>query len=232
MLGVSGLLSAVEKPMSLGRFQFPFLASAVCALVVSSVPAQADHNSDQSQPQSGAPAQKIWQAEMPDQPPQVEKHPTRHKLMAVAKGLKQELATSLVDTAKDAAFVFSVQDIDPYDETKVPKNKPYRMLDMQLVDGTIASLIKYPDGSGRINGGFADGTVFIPDGNHQYLVKYPNGARGRMEKVGNAYKIYRPDNSITTISRDGNGKYEMTNDKIGYMGEAVPDETGLTYELK
>lgn len=214
--------------MTSGRFQFPFLASAVCALMACSAPAQGQEGQN-----STPPPQKVWQAELPDQPTSVKKH--NHKLISmtknVAKGLGKELGTSITDMGKDAALVFSVQGIDPYDE-KAPKNEPYRLLDMQLVDGTTAYVVKYPDGSGRIQGGFADGTVLIPNGN-EYLVKYPNGAQGRLDKSQNGvYTLYRPDNTTTTFKKEDGGSYSITNSKIGYMGDAVPDETGLNYNFQ
>ena len=54
---------------------------------------------------------------------------------------------------------------------------------------------------------------------------------GRVERQGSTTKIFRPDNSVTTIKKAASGDYTITNDKIGYMGEAHTDPTGLQYEL-
>jgi hypothetical protein len=149
----------------------------------------------------------------------------------VAKALASEAKTNASDMLKDTIFVFSAKDIDPYDQGP-PKNKPYTALEIRLIDGSSARLIKYPDNSGKIEGGFADGTIIAPSGTNTFIVAYPNGVRGKMVKLSNAeYKIYRPDNSITTIKQTVSGGYTMSNDKIGYMGTARPDRLGMQYEF-
>jgi hypothetical protein len=149
----------------------------------------------------------------------------------VAKSLASELGTNSSDMLKDTVFVFSAKDVDPYDQGP-PTNKPYTLLEIRYIDGSSASLIKYPDNSGKIVGGFADGTIIAPTGKNTYIVAYPNGVRGKLVKVsGVEYKVYRPDNSITTIKQTSSGGYEITNDKIGYMGTARPDRLGMQFEF-
>jgi len=152
-------------------------------------------------------------------------------IQIVAKSVASELHTDSSNMLKDAIFVFSAKDVDPYEKSP-PSDKPYTLLEARLIDGSSASLIKYPDGSGKIVGGFADGTIIAPVDRGTYIVAYPNGARGKMVKVsGVEYKIYRPDNSITTVKQTMSGGYEITNDKIGYMGTARPDRLGMQFEF-
>ena len=150
----------------------------------------------------------------------------------VAKGLASELGSNASNMMKDTIFVFSARDIDPYDQGP-PTNKPYTALEVRFIDGSQGSLIRYPDRSGKIVGGFADGTIIAPISQNTFIVAYPNGVRGKMVKESNSqYKIYRPDNSITTIKKTMSGDYSISNDKIGYMGTARTDQLGMQYEFK
>ncbi len=159
------------------------------------------------------------------------KHPVRNFVKAVGKGAASEAKATVGDMAKDCAFVFSVQDIDPYDKSSPPVDKPAIVMEMNMIDGSTCYLHRFPDNSFAVEGGFADNTVMVPTQQHEFLIKYPNGAQGRFVRSGGGYKIYRSDNSVTTISKNPSGDYEITNDKIGFMGTAHPDETGLQYEL-
>jgi len=147
------------------------------------------------------------------------------------KGLGQELGSNAKGMAEGMVFVFSAQDIDPYAK-KAPTDKPYTMLTVALVDGSICSIVKYPDNSKKVVGGFADGTIIAPLAGNTFVVGYPNGARGKLVSLpGGGYKIYRPDDSVTTFQKQVSGRYSITNDKLGYMGEANPDRSGLSYEF-
>jgi hypothetical protein len=149
----------------------------------------------------------------------------------LAKALTSELGTDASGMLKDSMFVFSAKDFDPYDK-KAPTNKPYTLLEMQMIDGSEASLIKYPDNSGKIVGGYADGTIIAPSGPKTFIVAYPNGARGKLVKVsGNEYDIYRPDNTVTRITKTMAGDYEMHNSKLGYIGTARTDTEGMQFEM-
>lgn len=149
----------------------------------------------------------------------------------VAKGLASELHTNASDLMKDTVFVFSAKDVDPYDQGP-PSDKPYTALEMRFIDGSQASLIKYPDNSGKIVGGFADGTIIAPISQNTFIVAYPNGVRGKLVKESDSlYKIYRPDNSITTVKKTMSGDFSVTNDKIGYMGTARTDQLGMQFEF-
>jgi hypothetical protein len=150
----------------------------------------------------------------------------------VFKGLGKEAKSSAGGMAEGLVFVFSTQDVDPYART-APKDKPYTLLSCQLVDGSFCSVIKYPDSSMKIVGGFADGTIIAPLSAKTFVVGYPNGTLGRLEKMPNdGYKIYRPDKTITTLKKTASGGYAIRNDKFGYMGEATPDRNGIQYEFK
>jgi len=159
------------------------------------------------------------------------KRKKRGPIRMVAKALTSEMGTDASDMLKDTVFVFSAKDVDPYDE-KPPTNKPYTLMEIQYVDGSQASLIKYPDNSGKIVGGYADGTIIAPSGPNTFIVAYPNGVRGKLVKVSPMeYKIYRPDNTITTIKKTMDGSYEISNSKSGYMGTANPDREGMQFEF-
>lgn len=160
-------------------------------------------------------------------PPTKKKGPLKKVMSAAGK----ELGTSFEDMGKDLVLIFSVQDIDPYE--KHPDGKhPYELLQIRMIDGSDASLIKYPDGSLKLQGGFADGTVAVPTNPRTLSVLYPNGAKGRLEKLpGGGAKVYRPDNTVTTMAKNASGSFSISNDKLGYMGSATPDQTGLRYEM-
>lgn len=163
--------------------------------------------------------------------PPPEKKKGHHPVRLVAKALASELGTDASGMLKDSMFVFSAKDFDPYDKS-APKNKPYTLLEIQMIDGSEASVIKYPDNSGKVVGGFADGTIIAPSGPNTYIVAYPNGARGKLVKVsGIEYDIYRPDNTITRIKKTAGGDYEMTNNKLGYIGTARTDTLGMQFEM-
>jgi len=163
--------------------------------------------------------------------PPPEKKKGHHPIRLVAKALASELGTDASGMLKDSMFVFSAKDFDPYDKS-APKNKPYTLLEIQMIDGSEASVIKYPDNSGKIVGGYADGTIIAPSGPNSYIVAYPNGVRGKLVKVsGNEYDIYRPDNTITRITKTASGDYDIKNNKLGYMGTARTDTLGMQFEM-
>lgn len=156
----------------------------------------------------------------------------RGPIRMVAKALSSELGTDSSDMLKDTIFVFSAKDVDPYDEPP-PKDKPYTLMEIQYVDGSHASIIKYPDNSAKIVGGYADGTIIAPNGPNTFIVAYPNGVRGKMVKVSPLeYKVYRPDNTVTVIKKNMSGSYEISNSKSGYIGTADPDREGMQFEFK
>lgn len=160
------------------------------------------------------------------------KGPVRSFLKTVAKGTAKELGTSMSDMAKDMVLVFSVQDIDPYEKKGPPKDRTAIVLKFTLADGSNCYLRRFPDRSYAIEDGFADGTVLIPrEESDDYLVRYPNGARGRMVKHGDNVTIFRPDKTTTTVMKTMSGGYSVRNTEFGYMGEARPDSTGINYEL-
>jgi hypothetical protein len=156
------------------------------------------------------------------------KHPVRKMVKAIGANYHH----AAEEMGKDMAFVFS-SDYDPYDKKNPPVDKPAIVLEMSMVDGSTAYVWRFPDDSFAIQGGFADNTVIVPikNENNEFVIKYPNGATGRVERKGDTTKIFRPDNSVTTIKKASSGDYTITNDKIGYMGEAHTDPTGLQYEL-
>jgi hypothetical protein len=153
-------------------------------------------------------------------------------LKLVFKGLGSEAKANSTDMAKDLMFVFSAQDVDPYKKS-APTDKPYTLFTCHLVDGTLCKVIKYPDNSDKVVGGFADGTIVAPLDQNTFVVGYPNGARGKLEKLPDGgFKIYRPDKSITTMTRSASGRYSIRNNVIGYMGDAFSDRSGMQFEFK
>lgn len=207
-------------------------------------PASPSYSSTITHTEPSPPAgEQVWQAEQWARtrnspwltPGDMEDQKKKHKgpVKSFVKAIGKELGTSASDMAKDMVFVFSVQDIDPYEQKGVPMNRPAIVLKMNMVDGSSAYLRRFPDGSYAIEDGYADGTVMIPRrATNDYLVKYPNGVDGRMVKgTDGEIKIYRPDNTVTTFSKTAAGGYSMSNTKFGYMGEARPDRTGVNYEV-
>lgn len=157
--------------------------------------------------------------------------PVRSLIKSVAKGTAKELGASLDGMAKDMVFVFSVQDIDPYEKKGPPKNRPAIVLKMTMIDGSTAYLRRFPDNSFAVEDGFADGTVLVPTERNHYIIKYPNGFNGKVVISSSSIIVYRPDKSITTFKKTMSGGYTATNDKLGYLGEARPDRTGVHYEI-
>lgn len=223
-----------------------FTLLAAVAVVTSQPSVLASGTVDHGEAANAADAQvKVWQAEEwaktrnspwlskedGEQEKKTHKGPVRSLIKGIAKGTAKELGTSAADMAKDLVFVFSVQDIDPYEKKGIPKNRPAIVLKFTMVDGSSCFLRRFPDGSYAIEDGFADGTVMIPrEDTGDYLIKYPNGARGRMVKHGDNVTIFRPDNTTTTVTKTPSGGFRLNNTKLGYMGEARPDSTGINYE--
>ncbi len=152
----------------------------------------------------------------------------------VLHGLTREVGSDLSDMGKDSMFVFSAQDFDPYSKTpgRNPK-RPYVVGEAEYVDGSSAEIMKFPDRSLRIYGGYADGTYACPisTDSSNFVVYYPNGVRGELTlHADGTAVIKRPDNTTTRITKT-NGGYKITNDKLGYMGEINPDTTGLNYQF-
>jgi hypothetical protein len=162
---------------------------------------------------------------------QQKKHPVKSFFKSVAKGTAQELGASAHDMAQDMVFVFSVQDIDPYDKTRAPSNKQCVVMEFTMVDGSTAYLHQFPDGSYDIENGFADGTVMVPTSPTNYIIKYPNGVSGTVVRQSDQVTVYRPDHTITTVKKEPSGNYRISNSKFGYMGEARPDDTGNQYGI-
>lgn len=158
------------------------------------------------------------------------KAPGKKKKHPILKGLGKEIATEMGDLGKDMFMAFSVQGNDPYEMPDNP-NIPYVEAEAQFVDGSYSHVIKYPDGSIRISGGFLDGTYACPQPDGLFIVQYTNGARGTMKMTPAGGEVIRPDNTVTTFTKVGQGSMRITNSKLGYMGDITPDTTGLSYEF-
>lgn len=189
----------------------------------------------------GQPAQpllsqaELWVQKRSD-PDQLELAKTEKKkkrpVRKFVKALGKELGTMTDSMGKDLVLAFSVQDIDPYDQEKAPTDRPAIVLEFSLVDGTTAYLRRFLDGSFAIEGGFEDGTVIVPTKQAQdFIIKYPNGAKGRIVRDGSTITVYRPDDTVTKLTKNDSGGYDINNTKLGYMGSARPDPTGIQYEL-
>lgn len=165
---------------------------------------------------------------MAAQPAPVKKKNKPIKLLF--KGLASEAGTDMHSMLQDSIFVFSAKDVDPYDKS-APTNKPYTAFEIRYVDGSAARLIRYPDNSYRIDGGFADGTIIAPNGPGTFIIAYPNGVRGKVVKSGTSVTIYRPDNTVTTVKKDMSGDYSIENSKLGFIGTARSDTEGMQYEF-
>lgn len=163
--------------------------------------------------------------------PQQQAQTQQKKKHKVLRAIGKELSVSLGDLGKDMALAFSVQGFDPYDMPENP-NIPYVAAEAQFIDGSSSQIIRYPDKSIRVRGGFLDGTFACPMEDGLYVVQYINGAQSKMQLTpGVGAVVYRPDNSVTKITKTGSGGYRVENSKIGYMGDITPDTTGLSYEF-
>jgi hypothetical protein len=149
----------------------------------------------------------------------------------VFKALASELGTDAHDMLQDSIFVFSAKDIDPYEHHN-PTNKPYTAFEIRYIDGSSARIIKYPDNSAKIEGGYADGTIIAPIGGKDFIIAYPNNVRGKVVENGNGFTVYRPDNTVTTLKQNMGGDYTIANSKLGYIGTARTDSEGMQYEFK
>ena len=173
------------------------------------------------------PVKTCMAAQSLQQPVKTKKGPIK----VVAHALKGEFTNDSKNMLRDSILLFSAQDIDPYDRS-APTDKPYTLCEARMIDGSQASVIKYPDGSGKVVGGFADGTIMAPSGQNTWIIAYPNGVRGKLVKESSSlYKIYRPDDSITTIKKTMSGGFSISNDKIGTMGDLRTDQLGMQYEF-
>jgi hypothetical protein len=176
-----------------------------------------------------------WDAQMAQKQQQEQtknkkRGPVRRAVRSSAKFLANEVNQTVQGIGRDLVMTLSVQDFDAY-EGKPPTDKPYELASFRLVDGSMCSLMKYPDGSCKVDGGFADGTIVAPLSAGRYIVGYPNGVRGSIEKSGSQVKVYRPDNTVTTFEKTLSGNYKIHNSSIGYMGEGLTDQTGLRYDF-
>lgn len=162
----------------------------------------------------------------PDAPPPPKTGKKKHKVLA---GLGKEMAMEMGDLGKDMFIAFSVSGKDPYEMPSNP-NIPYVAAEAQFIDGESSHLYKYPDGSYRMQGGFLDATFACQQEDGSYIIQYPTGARGTVQKTGDGVVIKRPDNTTTTVTEVGQS-YRIVNSKLGYMGDITPDKTGLSYEF-
>jgi len=167
----------------------------------------------------------LWKQQEEEQ--KKHKHPVRKMI----KNIGANYAHAFGEMEKDMAFVFS-SDYDPYDKKSPPVDKPAIVLEMNLIDASTAYLWRFPDNSFGIQGSYLDNSVIVPiQGEYnEYVIKYPNGRTGRVVKHGSTTIVYRPDKTITTITKSGQG-FRISNDQLGYMGDAHTDPTGLQYEL-
>ena len=216
----------------------PLFLLSVSLLVTGSAlaPVQAKDAPDAANSKDRASSEHVWMAEQvaSDDPlglkPQSEKKQKRKPVRRFIKGVGTELGKSADYFGKDLFMFLSVQDIDPYEKDHPDFSKPCDVLKYQLVDGSQATLRRYPDRSFRVFGSIFDGTVMIPAAGDDYVIKYPNGTRGKVVTQGSLVKVYRPDDTITTFKKTMSGRYEVSNDKLGYMGTATPDRTGISWE--
>lgn len=157
----------------------------------------------------------------------------KHPVKNICKALAANYHQSMADMGKDLAFVFTASDWDPYNKTSAPVDKPAIILELNLVDGSTAYIWRFPDDSFAIQGSYLDNSVIVPikGENNEFIIKYTNGLTGRVVRKGSTTTIYRPDNTVTTVEKSASGDYRISNDKIGYMGEAHADPTGVQYEL-
>ena len=203
------------------RFFLPAVVVGFGIFMQAAPPAVA-HDDDKDKDKAACTCQA---RETPSSKPSRKKH-------RILKGIGKDLGTSFSDMGKDLVLVFSVQDYDPYEQHSRPKG-PYVLGEARFNDGSSAEIIKFPDNSLRVKGSVMDGTYACPDetGN-KATVYYPNGVQGTMKRLpGGGLEIFRPDKTITTIKKNMDGSYRISNDKAGYIGDINTDQSGLNYEF-
>lgn len=148
----------------------------------------------------------------------------------VLKGIAAETSSDLKSMADDSIFVFSASSMGP-DHTE-SNTRPYQAYEMTLMNGDIASVTAFPDGSFRVNGGTFDGTCGChTDGGH-FNVYYPNGAVGTVKPLGGgSFEVIRPDKTVTTFKKSSTGGFRISNSATGYAGEMTPDEGDIGWKL-
>lgn len=168
-------------------------------------------------------------------PNQQQKKHKKGPIHHVLKGLANEFGPDLSDMGKDAMFVFSARDFDPYDSKPASKPKrPYVAGEAEFVDGSHAEIVRFPDRSLRIYGSAMNGTYACPStaDSNTFDVYYPNGVSGQLVFLpSGGAEIRRPDKTVTRLTKTAAGTYEMRNSKLGYLGEINPDQTGLNYQF-
>jgi hypothetical protein len=169
----------------------------------------------------------LWQQQAEEQ--KAKKKPVKNFLKSLKANYKEEMG----DMGKDMALLLSVGDKDPYEISKPPIDKAAIIMAINFIDGSTGYVWRFPDDSFAIEGSYLDNTVIVPikNENNEFIIKYPNGVTGRVVKQGETTTIYRPDHTTTTVQKTGSGDYTINNSKLGYMGEAHGDPTGVNYEL-
>ncbi len=149
----------------------------------------------------------------------------------ILKGIAAETTQDLKDMADDSIFVFSANSFGPDHTTS--ETKPYQAYEITLMNGDIASVTAFPDQSFRITGGTFDGTCACRNNSTgHYTIYYPNGVQGSVKQVGGgSFEILRPDQTITTFKKNGDGSFRISNSKTGYAGEMTPDEGDLGWKM-
>lgn len=148
----------------------------------------------------------------------------------IIKGIAAETASDLKDMADDSIFVFSANSFGPDHTTS--NTRPYQAYELTMMDGQIASVTAFPDASFRVSGGTFDGTCACKDATGHYTIFYPNGVKGRLKPLGGgSFEILRPDNTITTFTKNSTGGFRVANSATGYAGEMTPDEGDLGWKL-
>jgi len=203
------------------QLKFFLPALAILGLTMQGAPYAVAHDDDKDKDKTACTCQA---KEAPSSKPSRKKH-------RIIKGIGKDLGTSFSDMGKDLVLVFSVQDYDPYAQHSPPKG-PYVLGEARFNDGTSADIIKFPDNSLRVKGSVMDGTYACPDGKGGATVYYPNGVQGTMKQLpGGGVEIFRPDKTITTIKKNMDGSYRISNDKAGYIGDINTDQSGFNYEF-
>ena len=113
-----------------------------------------DHDDDKAQ------AVHQWDAELAGLPPKAEKH-RGARWSGWPRALERSSPTmSHNHGARFRLCVFGAGHRCFFDDHKAPvtKGPPYTIATFNLVDGSVGKLVKYPDGSGRVFGGYINGT--------------------------------------------------------------------------
>jgi hypothetical protein len=161
---------------------------------------------------------------------EAEKYQRRKKGLfgGIVKGVGKELGSSVEYMGKDAAFVFSSQDLDA-NQSSPPSGKPYEEYHIRWSDGSRSNIVRYPDGKRVITSGYRTGTIITPVNDVTLDIQYANGHHSTARETENGgWVISRYDGKTFRLSPQMGGGFYITGPD-GEMGTMQPSVVDTHY---